>query len=135
MGDLGMGRITKTSTTVRVLGWGRNQGRAGDCRFDARAGRAILADFRRRGGRLRVDFYHQNLLSDEGPWAGTVRALRVVSPSKAGRRQPGLYATIAWAPRAAVGIARGELGQVEPVLKVRGCDRRVVGLHAVGLVA
>jgi len=129
-----MGGLSTRKATVRVLGWGRNQGRAGGFRLDAAAGRAILADFRRRGSHLKVDFYHQNMLSEEGPWAGTIRALAVVPPSKSSRRRPGLYATVAWTPRAAAGIARGELGQVEPVLKVRQGDRRAVGLHAVGLM-
>ena len=104
-------------------------------RLDAATGRSILSDFKRRGGRLRIDFFGQRLGGHPGPIAGTVRALRVISPSKGGRRRPGLYATVAWAPGAAAAIVRGELGQVEPILRVRESDRRVIGVEAVGLVA
>jgi len=105
---------------------------SGDFVLNAEGAAATIAEFRKRGVDLPVDYEHQTLGGEfssptgEAPAAGWIKELRYTPGA-------GLYAGVLWNQRGLGQISSREYGYFSPVTLVRKKDQVMTGLHSVAL--
>ena len=94
--------------------------------MDERAATLVIADFRRRGNDLVIDYEHQTLTGQQAPAAGWIRALRFEA-------EAGIVATVEWTEKAIAYLKSREYRYFSPVFLFALADRRVAALKSVAL--
>lgn len=113
---------------VHLIPAGVFSGRDGRGPFKLDA-QAVLAAFAAHGADLPIDYDHQSLSADEK--AGPVPAAGWIKELQA--REDGIWARVAWTPRATDLLANREYRYLSPVFRYRASDGAVVELTGAGL--
>jgi phage I-like protein len=93
---------------------------------DERAADLVIADFRRRGNDMVIDYEHQTLSGGQAPAAGWIRELRWVPDT-------GIVASAEWTEKAVAYLKSREYRYFSPVFYFGKSDRRAVSLQSVAL--
>ncbi len=119
-------------TRILIAPWGEVESTRGNFVVDEEALAATIAQFRRHGTDLPIDFEHQTLggpfSSPDGlaPAAGWIKDL-------IGVEAVGLMAEVQWTELGLEHLRRRQYRYLSPVAIVRKSDRRMTGLHSAAL--
>jgi len=123
---------------IRVVPWGQVQSTHGQFVLDDLAIDKTINAFEAHGVDLPIDYEHQTMGGEfsspngQAPAAGWIKRLYHTAPD-AGQNQAGLWAEVEWTEAAKQRLAAKEYRYLSPVVLMRKSDRRVIGLHSVGL--
>lgn len=107
------------------MGEVRIKGEKEPARFDAESAQLILEAFRAAGHDMVIDYEHATLGDNPAPAAGWIPEISA--------RADGLYVRAQWTEKAKGMIEAREYRYFSPVMAMRKADRKIVGLHNVGL--
>lgn len=111
---------------VQVFPLGLVRSTAGDFTVDAESVSSIIAEFKKQGNDMVIDYEHQTQKGIEAPAGGWVKELE-------DRGQDGLWARIEWTEKARGYIKNKEYRYFSPVVLVRKSDSKAITLLSIGL--
>lgn len=94
--------------------------------LDEEAMAAVIADFKRRGNDLVIDYEHQTLSGGQAPAAGWIKAL-------VNKGAEGLHAVVEWTDKAREYLKNKEYRFFSPVMWVTKGERRVAKIENIAL--
>jgi len=103
---------------IQVIPSGYHETPKGAFLLSGKAAESVVADFKKRGSDMVIDYEHQSLTGEEAPAAGWIKELFYHPPSSPlakGEKEGGVWAKVEWTARAEEYLRNREYRYLSPV--------------------